>query len=315
MQLVADDDAERMRERAAHHHFVRARFQIATFVDRARVELGLAHRRAHDRHVSLQAPARRDSPTRAGESSRNRQNRRIFQRFQIARTHGGDATGDDAFDDEIGNGVTCAIGVGAQARRSKIKRPPPKPTASASPARERETIFRGDARARRPHTRGAKASVSRFDREAGSSSTQTPRGGETAPPAGSGSGSAGPSENAAPGSSSEGVRSQRAPPDSARSLDGKRFATATSVTNLFLFLRPTRACASIDQQARAWSANASESQPRRRSRACSLASEKIPMRILVSKKSATKIAIETTTTVRVVLVPTPSVPPVVFNPK
>ena len=35
----------------------------------------------------------------------------------------------------------------------------------------------------------------------------------------------------------------------------------------------------------------------------------------VRKKSATRIAIETTTTVRVVLWPTPSVPPLVFRPK
>src|SRR6476659_11072916 len=39
------------------------------------------------------------------------------------------------------------------------------------------------------------------------------------------------------------------------------------------------------------------------------------MTALVRKKSAMKIAMEMTTTVRVVLLPTPAVPPVVFMPK
>ena len=39
------------------------------------------------------------------------------------------------------------------------------------------------------------------------------------------------------------------------------------------------------------------------------------MKSFVRKKSATRMAIDTTTTVRVVLSPTPSVPPVVRRPK
>ena len=52
-------------------------------------------------------------------------------------------------------------------------------------------------------------------------------GGAIAAPAGSGSGEAGPSAKAAPGSSSETARSHRAPPESARSLVGSRRASAS----------------------------------------------------------------------------------------